>query len=212
MKQKHFIDSHKGATPLAVLGLMHCYDQWDNPTAWIYLALHGTYGILWVLKSQIFGDKNWERPTGLPYGLVIWGALTLYWLAPWIICSQALQAPAWWLCLCSTLYTLGIFFHFAGDMQKDTELRLKKGLIQTGLWARCRNPNYFGELLIYLGFAMIPLANFEALLSWAPIVALAAMVVLHWVPNMLRKDTSLSRYPEFAAYKAKSKLFIPFVI
>jgi len=205
VKQKHFIDSHKGATPLAVLGLMTLYTQWDNPTAWIYLALHGTYGILWVIKSRVFGDRNWNKKTSLPMGLGIWSALTLYWLAPWILCSQAVQAPLWWLCICTSLYALGVFFHFASDMQKDTELRLKPGLIQTGLWSRCRNPNYFGELLIYLGFGMIPM-------HWAPIAVLATMVLLYWVPNMRRKDASLSRYPEFAAYKAKSKLFIPFVI
>lgn len=205
MKQKHFIDSHKGVTFLAVLGLMHHYDQWDNPTAWIYLALHGTYGILWVIKSQIFGDRNWEKPTGLPFGLTIWFALTLYWLAPWILCSQAIQAPLWWLCICTSLFAFGVFLHFASDMHKATELRLKKGLITTGLWSRCRNPNYFGELLIYLGFGMIPM-------HWAPLCALGAMVLFYWVPNMRRKDASLSRYPEFAAYKARSKLFIPFVI
>ncbi len=205
MRQKHFIDSHKGVTPLAILALMFHYDQWENPSAWVYLALHGTYGILWVLKSRIFGDKNWEQPTGLPYGLVIWGGLTLYWLAPWILCAKAIQAPLWWLCICTSVYALGVFFHFASDMQKDTELRLKKGLIQTGLWSRCRNPNYFGELLIYLGFGMIPM-------HWAPLAVLAAMVLFLWVPNMRRKDSSLSRYAEFAAYKARSKLFIPFVI
>ena len=39
MRQKHFIDSHKAVTGLFVLLLMASYDQWHNPTAWIYLAL-----------------------------------------------------------------------------------------------------------------------------------------------------------------------------
>lgn len=205
MKQKHFIDTHKGITPLAILGLMALYAQWNNPTAWAYLALHGSYGIMWVLKSQIFGDKSWEKPTRLPYGLVIWAALTLYWLAPWILCAQAIVAPLWWLCICTSIFSIGVFFHFASDMQKHTELRLKPGLITTGLWARSRNPNYFGELLIYLGFTLIPM-------HWAPLLALLAMVVFVWIPNMRRKDASLSRYPDFAEYKARSRLFIPFVI
>ena len=62
--RRHFIDSHKGVTPLAILAMMAVYDQWDNPTAWVYLGLHGSYGILWVLKSRIFGDRQWEQPTG----------------------------------------------------------------------------------------------------------------------------------------------------
>ena len=38
---------------------------WDNVLAWIYLALHGTYGVLWILKSRYFGDLAglWERFT-----------------------------------------------------------------------------------------------------------------------------------------------------
>ena len=89
-------------------------------------------------------------------------------------------------------------------MQKHTSLALKPGLITSGLWSRLRNPNYFGELLIYLGFVAIPM-------HWLPLSALGAMIVGYWVPNMLKKDASLSRYPEWAEYKARSWRFIPLV-
>jgi len=81
MKQKHFIDSHKGATSLATLAMIWYFHAWENPTAWVYLALHGTYGILWILKSLTFGDKSWEQPTNLAYGMVIWASLSLYSIA-----------------------------------------------------------------------------------------------------------------------------------
>jgi steroid 5-alpha reductase family enzyme len=45
-----------------------------------------------------------------------------------------------------------------------------------------------------------------------PLAALGAVVVVVWVPNMLRKDKSLSRYPGFAEYRHRTKLFVPFVI
>jgi hypothetical protein len=205
MKQKHFIDSHKGATSLAVLILMAIYDQWHNPTAWVYLALHGTYGFLWVLKSRIFPDRQWEQSTGLGYGLVVWGGLTLYWIAPWLLTWRGVQAPPWYLGLCVSLYTWGVFFHFASDMQKHTSLKLKPGLITEGLWSRCRNPNYFGELLIYLGFGLLAM-------HWAALVVIALFCAVVWVPNMRRKDRSLARYPEFASYKKRTKLLIPFVL
>ena len=60
MKQKHFIDFHKGITFIYILALINYYDASSNITIWIYLGLHGTYGILWVLKSLIFPDK-WEH-------------------------------------------------------------------------------------------------------------------------------------------------------
>jgi steroid 5-alpha reductase family enzyme len=205
MKQRHFIDSHKAATGLFVLALIAIYDQWDNPTAWVYLALHGAYGLLWVLKSRIFPDKQWEQPTSLGYGLVIWAGLSLYWIAPWLITSQNVQAPPWYLGLCIAIYGLGVFWHFASDMQKTMFLKLKPGHLMTdGLWSRLRNPNYFGELLIYLGFGLLAL-------HWAPLIVILLFVLIVWLPNMRRKDRSLARYPDFASYKARSKLFLPFV-
>jgi len=205
MKQRHFIDSHKAATGLFVLALIAIYGQWDNPTAWVYLALHGTYGLLWVLKSRIFPDKQWEQPTSLGYGLVIWAGLSLYWIAPWLITSQNVQAPPWYLGLCIAIYGLGVFWHFASDMQKTMFLKLKPGHLMTdGLWSRLRNPNYFGELLIYLGFGLLAL-------HWAPLIVILLFVLIVWLPNMRRKDRSLARYPDFASYKARSKLFLPFV-
>lgn len=203
LQQKHFIDSHKGVTPLAVLAVMAWYNQWENTTLWVYLALHGTYGILWVLKSRLFGDKQWEQRTSLGYGLVIWGGLSLYWLAPWLIAARQVAAPPAYLALCIFLYALGVFLHFSADMQKHTALSLRPGLITTGLWRYTRNPNYLGELLIYLGFGLLAR-------HWLPPAVLALFVIVVWLPNMRRKDRSLARYPEFAAYRRQSGLLLPF--
>ena len=205
MKQKYFIDSHKAATFLVVLALMAWFGRWQNTTAWVYLALHGSYGILWVLKSRIFPDKQWEEDKGLFFGLYIWVGLSLYWVAPFIITSQDVQAPAWLLGISVSLYTFGVFFHYAADMQKYIQLKYNpEQLINNGLMARSRNINYFGELLIYLGFGMLAM-------HWVPLAVIAFYLAVIWFPNMRKKDKSLARYPGFAEYKRKSKLFIPFL-
>jgi len=205
MKQKHFIDSHKAITFLAILLLMGIYNQWGNSTAWVYLALHGTYGFLWVLKSRIFPDKSWDQKTGMGYALVILGGLTLYWITPWLITSRNIQAPPWWLGICISMNIFGVFFHYTSDMQKHTSLSRSPGqLITDGMMAKVRNLNYFGEFLIYLGFGLLAM-------HWLPIVIVFAYVFVIWVPNMRKKDYSLSRYPEFEAYRNRSKFFIPFL-
>jgi protein-S-isoprenylcysteine O-methyltransferase Ste14 len=204
VRQRHFIDSHKAATGLFVLALMAWYGRWDNPTAWVYLALHGTYGLLWVFKSRVFPDRQWEQAASVVYGLGIWAFLTLYWIAAWLIVAQDVRAPGWYTALCVSLYAFGVFLHFASDMQKHTTLALQPGLITTGLWARVRNPNYLGELLIYLGFGLLAM-------HWLPLLVIAIALAAVWVPNMRKKDRSLARYPEFEAYRAATKLLIPFV-
>lgn len=202
-KWKHYIDTHKGATFLVVLILMAIFKQWENPTAWIYLALHGTYGWLWVLKSHFYPDKTWERPASIQDRLVIWGGLTLYWIAPLLLTANNVHLPAWSLGAIVVLYTLGVFLHYVSDMQKYITLQLRPGqLITGGLWSLCRNPNYLGEFMIYLSFALLSA-------HWIPLVVLALFIAVIWLPNMRRKDRSLARYPEFAEYRQKHKMFIP---
>ena len=205
MKQKHFIDIHKGVTAPVVLGLIVYFQQWENTTAWVYLALHGSYGVMWVLKSKIFPDTTWEASCSIWYGLYIWGGLTLYWISPWVIMSTGVQNTPMYISICIALFAMGVFFHYAADMQKHAHLKLKPGvLITDGLMARCRNTNYFGGLLIYLSFALLSR-------HWIPIAVLFSFMVLIWFPNMRKKDKSLSRYENYAEYKKRSSLLIPFI-
>jgi protein-S-isoprenylcysteine O-methyltransferase Ste14 len=205
MRQRYIIDTHKFLTAFVVLGLMAIFNQWNNTTAWVYLALHGTYGMLWLVKSQVFPDKRWEKKDGIPQAIGLFLTLALYWIAPYLLMSRNIQAPGWFLGLCIALYTVGIFLHYASDMQKHMTLKLHPGtLLNDGLWARVRNPNYLGELLIYLGFGLLAM-------HWLPLVILAGVFAVIWVPNMLQKDKSLSRYPAFADYKRHSKRLIPLI-
>jgi protein-S-isoprenylcysteine O-methyltransferase Ste14 len=120
-----------------------------------------------------------------------------------IVSGQGLALPPWAIAGCVALYGLGVFLHYSADMQKNMALKLRPGvLLKDGLWSRIRNPNYLGELFIYGSFVI--LAG-----HWAPALVLAAFIGIEWIPNMLKKDRSLSRYPEFADYKKRSWLFIP---
>ena len=207
MKQKHFIDFHKGITFLYILGLIYFYSAFDNVAIWVYLGLHGTYGVLWVMKSMIFPDKSWEEDTGLIYGLVILIGLSLYWISPWIIVSgyfhdgQMTLIPNWLISVSIFSFGIGIFLHFSSDMQKHTALKLNPGkLIIDGLFKKSRNMNYVGEFLIYLSFSLLSM-------HWLPILVLAVFILLVWVPNMIKKDKSLSRYQEFSNYKKHTRIF-----
>jgi steroid 5-alpha reductase family enzyme len=136
---------------------------------------------------------------GVPF---IFLPLAGYYLAPYFLISRHITLPPWTVALVLCLYIVGIFFHYVGDAQKFYILRFKKGLIEDGLFAYTRNPNYLGEILIYLSFAILSW-------HWMPFCVLAAWVFGFFVRNMLNKDKGLSRYPTFSEYKLRTGLLFP---
>jgi protein-S-isoprenylcysteine O-methyltransferase Ste14 len=203
LKERHIIDLFKGITILVLLLLIYFFDQADNPTLWLYAALHGSYGILWCLKSQIFPDKNWEKPVTFFRFILLVSGLISYWSAPLTIAFYGTTHHPVYHFFCLVLFIFGLFFHFTSDMHKYISLKLAPSqLITQGIWSTSRNPNYFGEFLIYLSFAL--LAN-----HWLPFLFFSLIILLEWVPNMIRKERSLSRYAEFAEYRRSSGVFFP---
>lgn len=201
MKVKHVINLHKGSTFLVVLGLMLAYQNFTLGP-WVYLSLHGTYGLLWLLKDRLYPDKQWEQEISIAQGMLGFGMLFLYWVAPFILISSG-SIPSYPLIAAAiALNILGVFLHYGSDAQKYYTLKYRSGLITEGFFARCRNTNYLGEILIYSAFAMLAQ-------HWLPFVILGIFAAVLFIPNMLKKDKSLSRYPEFAEYKAHSGLLLP---
>lgn len=201
MKIKYAINLHKGLTFVFVLSLMFIYDNF-NIGAWVYLALHGTYGILWLLKDRIYPDKQWEQEISLPLGIFTFFFICLYWVAPFILISSGKEPSPPLIAGAISLNILGVFLHYSSDAQKYYTLKYKSGLITEGFFARCRNTNYLGEIFIYLAFALL-------VEHWLPFLILGIFVGLIFIPNMLKKDQSLSRYGEFKEYQQNSGLIFP---
>lgn len=196
------INLQKGATLPVVLAMMALYDTW-SATAWTYLALHGGYGLVWLLKEAVFPDPAWRRPITLPGALNAWVfVLGPYWLAPWLIVAHDLQQPPAVLAAASLLCVLGVALMVGADAQKFFVLRARPGLIDDGFFARTRNPNYLGEMLIYGSFALV--AG-----HWLPWLVLAWVWLGVFLPNMLAKDARMARHAEWEGYRRRSGLLLP---
>ena len=202
MKTSAYINLHKILVTPIVLGLMWYFNNW-SVEAFIYLAMHGTYTALWLIKHRLFGDKRFEQKQSLWLGLFfIFLPLAGYYAAPYLLISRHISLPASMFGLILFIYILGIFLHYVSDAQKYYTLQLRKGLITEGLFQRTRNPNYLGEILIYAAYAMMSM-------HWLPYVILGTWILGFFLRNMLAKDRSLSRYAEFKNYKNKSGLLFP---
>ena len=201
MKAKHFINLHKALTFPFILTLMLIYQNF-NFGAWVYLALHATYGLLWLIKDQIYPDKQWEQEISVGMGIFGFVSVSLYWVAPFILISSGSQPPLPLVAAAISLNIIGVFLHYTADAQKYYTLKYHSGLITEGFFARSRNTNYLGEILIYGSFVML-------VQHWLPFLILAAFIAGMFIPNMIKKDRSLGRYPEFADYKTRSGFLLP---
>jgi protein-S-isoprenylcysteine O-methyltransferase Ste14 len=200
------INIQKGATALFLGFLIWWFGNWST-AAWIYLALHGTYGIVWLMKDRAFPDPRWQRPATIAGGInAIVLVLAWYWVFGWLLISEPTPAyplpePAWFA-LCIALCLIGIALMVGSDAQKYFTLRLKRGLITDGLFGVVRHPNYLGEMMIYGSFA---------LMVWRPLpfVVLALVWTLEFLVSILMIEASLSRYPEWPAYRDRTWRLVP---
>lgn len=215
LKASWVINLQKGGTLPFVLALMWAYDCW-TPTAWTYTALHGSYGLCWLLKDAVFPDPNWEKRVTFGGAFFMWaGTLGLYWIAPVLIVTRRIEVPSWHLGLATLGYVLGVVLMMGSDAQKYFTLKVKRGLsnppqsapglITDGFFSRMRHPNYLGEMLLYGSFGSLAV-------HWAPALVLVFIWSLVFLPNMLRKERSMSRYPEWPAYLRQAGFLLPRLI
>ncbi len=60
MKTISYINAHKALVIPVVLGMMWFYDNWSTE-AFIYLSIHGTYSLLWLVKEASYPDHRFEE-------------------------------------------------------------------------------------------------------------------------------------------------------
>jgi protein-S-isoprenylcysteine O-methyltransferase Ste14 len=197
-----FIDLHKVLVIPVVLAMMWYYDNWSMD-AFVYLGMHGSYSLLWLIKQRTYTDTRFDQRLPLWIGvLLVFLPLAGYYVAPYLLISRHLSVPPALVGLAVFVFTIGVFLHYVSDAQKYYTLRLRKGLIREGLFRRMRNPNYLGEILIYFSYATLSM-------HWLPFLILAGWVFGFFARNMMAKDRSLSRHAEFEDYRKSSGLLFP---
>lgn len=204
LKFSWVINFQKAGTLLWISAWMLYFGRFTTD-AWVFLALHGTYGVLWLLKDLTFPDPGWQKRVTFG-GAFFSFAMVLgpYWSFSWLMLSDAARVPApgWLLFAVISAHTLGVALMLGADGQKYFTLQVKKGLIDTGFFRYVRHPNYTGEMLLYGSYAA--LAG-----HWLPWAVLAWVWLGVFLPNMLMKEASMSRHPGWAAYKARTGMLLP---
>ena len=108
------------------------------------------------------------------------------------------------------VWIIGFYFESVGDAQlarfiKDPSSKGK--IMQSGLWAYTRHPNYFGEVTQWWGIWLIALSVPNGWLGIiGPVTITFLILKVSGIPMLEKK---MKENPEFADYKQRVSVFIP---
>lgn len=114
------------------------------------------------------------------------------------------------------IWLLGFGIEAVADYQKsrfNADPANKGKFVNTGLWSRSRHPNYFGEITLWIGIAVIALPalrgwQFVALIS--PIFVTLLLTKVSGIPLLEKKaDKKWGGQEDYEAYKKKTPVLIP---
>ncbi len=114
------------------------------------------------------------------------------------------------------IWVLGFAIEVIADNQKtrfSADPANKGKFIQTGLWSRSRHPNYFGEILLWVGIAIIALPvlqGWQWIAMISPFFVTLLLTRVSGVPLLEKKaNTKWGGQEEYENYKKKTPVLIP---
>ncbi|NEN04680.1 DUF1295 domain-containing protein [Diaminobutyricibacter tongyongensis] len=150
-----------------------------------------------------------QPPLTLVKGTLVGSGMLVIHVAIGFVASLAAASVGWWALAGIVLYGLGSWLNTASETQR---VRWKKRprnvghLYTRGLFRTCRHPDYLGDTIVFIGFALIAGSPVALILP----IAMAAGYVFAAIPA---RDRRLAENygDEFNLWAARSRRYIPFV-
>ena len=123
----------------------------------IYLLDMNVVMLVWTKNTAMAKLDRSLRPIEarlLP--VIMANAVGFIYCLPFYFISRRVDAFGWQDAVAISVYALGTALHFVADLHKRRfkAKPLTEGrLLDQGLWRYSRHPNYFGDLLVYVGWA-----------------------------------------------------------
>lgn len=120
------------------------------------------------------------------------------------------QSLAWFNYIGIALWLLGYFFETVGDAQlkafkKDPKNKGK--IMDKGLWALTRHPNYFGNSAMWFGIFLLAISSWSGL--WTIIGPVVMTIFLIFISGVRMLEKKYKGRGDYDAYKERTSAFIP---
>ncbi|MDG0981019.1 MAG: DUF1295 domain-containing protein [Halieaceae bacterium] len=113
------------------------------------------------------------------------------------------------------IWLIGFMIEVIADRQKRMHRASagKEEFISTGLWAYSRHPNYFGEIMLWIGIALLALPALEGLAYLSllsPVFVYLLLTRISGIPMLEKKaDKKWGNRDDYQAYKKQTRLLVP---
>lgn len=223
-----FYDLLGGGTFVLITLLALLFSHTLDARAWVLAAMVVLWGVrlagflVWRVH-RFGGDDRFDdiKPRALRFFLTwtlqgLWVAATAS--AAWIaITSEHRTGFGWVSGLGLALWVFGMAFETVADAQK-TRFKLNPQnqgrFISSGLWSVSRHPNYFGEIILWVG---VYLTAAPVLVGWQWVALLSPLVVtllltkVSGIPMLEKKaEKKWGDDPAYRAYVENTPVLIPF--
>ena len=229
LKTERFFDLAGSLTFFAIsLGLV-LLSPMPDARSWLLAAMImlwaarlGTFLALRVRKAGSDGrfDEIKSSPVRFLQVWIIQGLwVSLTSAAAWIASSTDVgaRAPLGWIAIVGmVIWVVGLNIEVVADTQKSAfraNPANKDEFIRTGLWSRSRHPNYFGEILVWVG-VFVTAAPVLAGWQWIAVLSPAFVVLLltrvSGIPLLeARADAKWGERADYVAYRDSTPVLIP---
>ena len=229
LRTERFFDLTGSLTFLAISVALVLLTPMPDARSWILAAMV----ILWAARLGSFlalrvhkagSDGRFDEIKGSPIRFlqvwVIQGAwVSITAAAAWIAISTdaAARAPIGWLTVVGiVVWLLGMTIEIVADAQKSAfraDPKNKDEFIRTGLWSRSRHPNYFGEIVIWVGVFLTAapvLAGWQWVAILSPLFVILLLTRVSGIPLLeARAEKKWGDRADYVEYRENTPSLIP---
>ena len=230
-KTEKFYDITGTVAYFVMIGLA-VYITSDNSSLLILSKIIAAMVLVWALRLGLFllirvfrvgEDKRFSEAKKSFFKFLMFFSLSALWVflttanALTLILNNPDINGVLFLGIGGIIWVIGFLFEVIADEQKRQFRRKDSNhgqFITTGLWSISRHPNYFGEILIWIGMAVI---SFPVLSGWQYATLISPLFVILMLTrvsgiNLLEEsaDKKWGNLDEYQTYKANTPALIPF--
>ncbi|UCG41081.1 MAG: DUF1295 domain-containing protein [Acidimicrobiia bacterium] len=225
-KTEHFYDLTGSITYLSVTIVALLLSDAPDLRAWIVAAMV----VVWAVRLGSFlfrrvrkdgGDGRFDQIKLDPLRFFMTWTIQGLWVlftaaAALAVITSGDRADLGWVAFVGiAVWVVGFVVEVVADRQKSAfraDPANKGKFIATGLWAWSRHPNYFGEITLWLGIAIIALPLLDGwrwVVLISPVFVWALITRVSGVPMLERRaDEKWGGDEDYEAYKASTPVLM----